>query len=303
MNTGMAMSRKSLAGIFLATALSGCVSLTPDAVYPLGATRDVDAALLADPGAPLESTIRTAKSGDIILQQSVRNAGAFVLENSVVPDGDVSLAVQARTVNLKQGLRFFPAINIGSETAFVLCSFERPATWTPRLNPGAKGSGRVCFRMETLKTALDPVDTSEHSGVRSSSEFFFVSDGFGLTDQVTAFRKIERWDPQLTYKVTEPARFRPLAADDVGVAGAPVVALRFVVTAESAQLEPVYLAGNQPMSVREKPIVIKADQDFPSTVEYDGAKVEILALKDGVLAYRVLKGFATDGSFLMDLPG
>jgi hypothetical protein len=74
------------------------------------------------------------------------------------------------------------------------------------------------------------------------------------------------------------------------------------VTAEGAQLEPIYLAGNQPMPVKEQPIVIKADQVFPAKIEHDGAEIELLALKDGVLAYRVLSGFATDTTFLMDLP-
>jgi hypothetical protein len=294
--------RPVLAGLMLSAVLSGCVSLTPDSVYPIGTKQGVDAALLADPGAPLEATIRTAKSGDIILQQAVRNAGAYVLENSVVPDGDVSLAVQARTVDLKAGLKFFPAINVGSETALVLCSFDRPAVWSPRLNPNAKGTGRVCFRFEELKTPADDVDAALGSGVRSSSVFFFVSDGIGLSQTTTAFRKIERWDPQLTYKVTEPARFRPLPQGDADTEGAPLVALRFVVTAEGAQLEPIYLAGNQPMPVKEQPIVIKADQVFPAKIEHDGAEIELLALKDGVLAYRVLSGFATDSTFLMDLP-
>lgn len=295
-------SWSGLAAVALTAILSACVSLTPDSVYPLGSKYDVDAALLVDPAAPLETTIRTAKSGDVILQQSVRNARAYALENTVVADGDVSLAVQARTVDLQAGLKFFPAINVGSETALVMCSFDRPAVWTPRLNPGAKGSGRVCFRMEDLEPPVDPATVSLGDGIRSSSVFFFVSDGFGLTESTTAYRMIARWDPQLTYKVTEPARFRPLSAEDANTDGAPSLALRFVVTAEGAQIEPIYLAGNQPIPLEEKPIAIKAVDVFPKTIEYDGATIELMALKDGVLAYRLLSGFSTEGAFLMDLP-
>jgi hypothetical protein len=290
------------AAVALSAALSACVNLTPDSVYPLGTKISVDAALLADADAPIESTIRTAKSGDVILQQSVRNSRVFVLENSVVPDGDVSLAVQARTVDLQAGLKFFPAINLGSETALVLCSFERPSVWTPRLNPGAKGSGRVCFRMEDLKAPIDPAKVSLGDSVRSSSVFFFVTDGFGLMESTTAYRMIARWDPQLTYKVTEPARFRPLPVEDASADGAPNLALRFVVTAEGARLEPVYLAGNQPMPMKDAPITIKADEVFPKQITFDGATIELMALKDGVLAYRLLSGFSTEGAFLMDLP-
>ncbi len=294
--------KNKFAGVLLGgTMLAGCVSLTPDHVYPLGATQAIDASLIADLEAPLEATIKTAKSGDIVLQQSVGNASVYVLENSVVPEGDVSLAVQARSVELTEGLKFYPALNVGKETALVACSFDRPAEWVPRLNPGAKGTGKVCFELEKIEGEIDLDNVEENLGDRSSTTFFFVSDTVGVGDQSGPYQKLFRWDQHMTYEVTEPARFK--AAEAEGTSGAPDLALRFIATDEGGQLEPVYMSGNQPAETQNDPVMIKAEQEFPVTLEYDGASIEVLALTDGVLAYRILSGFVSGEAYVMDLPG
>tara|TARA_R110001592_G_scaffold4743_1_gene26476 strand:+ start:1539 stop:2450 length:912 start_codon:yes stop_codon:yes gene_type:complete len=291
-------------GICLAGAmLSACVSLTPDQVFPLGSTLSADPSLVADLDAPLESTIRTAKSGEVILSQSVQNASVMILENTVTPVGDVSLAVQARSVELTEGLAFYPAISVGKETALVACSFDRPAEWVPRLNPGAKGKGKVCFELEKIAGKIDLSHVEQELGGHSSSVFFFVSESIGVADPSGPYQKLFRWDPQLTYEVSEPARFRTAAPTDSEKSGTPNIALRFIATEDGGQIEPVYLSGNQPSDIHADPIVIQAGKGFPMKVKYNGAEIEILALKEGVLAYRVLSGFATDSAYIMDLPG
>ncbi|KDA04499.1 hypothetical protein [Hyphomonas oceanitis] len=290
-------------GLCLAGAvLSACVSLTPDQVYPLGATQSVDPSLIADLDAPLESTIRTAKSGEVILRQLVQSVAVMVLENTVTPTGDVSLAVQARSVELTEGLTFYPAVSVGKENALVACSFDRPAEWTPRLNPGAKGSGKVCFVLEKIAGKIDLSKVAQDLGARSSSVFFFVSDNIGVSAASGPYQKLFRWDPQLTYEVSEPARFRAIESTVSEKSGMPNIALRFLSTEDGAQIKPVYLSGDQPVPIQADPVVIKADQAFPTRIKYDGAEIEILALKEGVLAYRILSGFATGAAFVMDLP-
>lgn len=283
--------------------LAACVSLTPDYVYPLGVHQTVAADYVADPAAPLEDTIRTAKSGDIVLMQQLRNSSVFELENSVEPAGDVSLAVQARSVDLKQGLTFYPALNVGKESALVLCSFERPAVWVPRLNPGAKGEGKVCFKIEAVADDVDLDAAEPDLDVLSSSTFFFVSDNFGLIDKAGSYQKLFRWDQHMSYQVSSPARFRRQNVGEAAPVAGPQAALRFIADGAGGQLEPVYVTGNQPMGMEKKPVLIPAGQKFPVTLEFDGARIEVLALKDGVLAYRVLSGFSTNSVIIMDLPG
>ncbi|KCZ90027.1 hypothetical protein [Hyphomonas johnsonii] len=290
-------------GTFLAGAmLSACISLTPDQVYPLGSTLSADPSLVANLDAPLESTIRTAKSGEIILKQSVQNTSVMILENTVTPVGDVSLAVQARSVELTEGLAFYPAISFGKENALVACSFDRPAVWTPRLNPGASGQGKVCFELEKIAGKIDFSQVGQGLGGRSSSVFFFVSDRLGFAEPSGPYEKLFRWDPQLTYEVSEPARFRTMTPTESAKSRTPNIALRFISTEAGGQIKPVYLAGDQPVGVQADPIVIGADQDFPIKIRYDGADIEILALKEGVLAYRVLSGFTTGATYILDLP-
>lgn len=281
-----------------AFSVAGCVNIVPDTVYPVGRVVPLDLALEAPDGSPPD--ILTARPGDMLLQQPVRNLAVLVLDNTVVPDGDVSLAVQARTVELTAGLAFYPALSVGSRNELVACSFERPATWVPRLNPGAAGSGKVCFILETLQDGA--LATATRVGDWTSSTFFFVSDSVGVAPQSGPYQRLFRWDPHLTYSVTEPARFSAARSPDVSDPSAPALGLRYVVGPAGSLIEQVYLVSGQPRATTTTPIRLNPQQRFPVRVSLAGAEIELLALESDVLAYRILSGFPEGASRVMDLP-
>ncbi|MCR9130599.1 MAG: hypothetical protein NXI12_13860 [Alphaproteobacteria bacterium] len=287
--------------------VSACVSLTPDQVYPIGFVEPVDPAVLAETNDSAAESVRTASPGEILFQQPVSTLSILRLENDIVTDGDVSLAVQARTVEFTRGMGFYPALSVGSRTELAACSYDRPATWVPRLNPGASAQGKICFILNELDAApgdeddqIERAEAALRDGELSSSTFFFVSEGVGMGVS-SQYQRLARWDPQLTYRVVEPARFsidRSPAADP----SAPSLALRYVDTAQGALIEPVYLINGQPAAINGKGRVISADQTFPTVIEVEGARIEVLALVDRALAYRVLSGLPASNAAVLDLP-
>lgn len=293
-------SALALAGLALLP-LAGCVSLVPDEVMPMASLQPVDPALLAPAGPVTPETIRTAKSGDIVLSQPLQSAAVYTLENAPAPVGDVSLAVQAREVTFTAGQTFYPAINLGSQTKLVACSFDKPVVWTPRLNPDAKGSGKVCFELADLAVPVDPIVVSWGLKDASATQIFFVNEGAGLYPSASAFQTLMRWDPSFRYEVSPPARLK-LSRGGAVADGGPRIGLRFLATGKGGTLEFVGLTGEVPGKLDREPVVIAADTVFPVTVDADGAQIELLALTDGVLAYRVKAGFPPDLGFVVNLP-
>ena len=297
--TSLKLSVAALAA-FSATA---CVNLTPDMVYPIGTAGTLDAAYIAKADATDTDTISTAKSGDILLRQPVQNAAVFVLENDVLSEGNISLAVQERKLNLNKGEIFYGAVNVGQETALVACSHGRPATHIPRLNPGAQANGKICFELEPIEGKIDLETMKLDKDVYTSDQFFFVVDGaFAITEEAGPFQKLARWDPQFIYTVSPPAELRRTAEAVPTNKTAPELGLRYIYANGEAQLEPVYVADDLPSETAEENIKIDQTQDFPFVIEHDGAEIELLAITDGVLAYRILSGFETKNTFVMDLP-
>lgn len=283
--------------------LSACVNLTPDMVYPLGTTQPADNALIADLNASAEETISTAKSGDIILRQGVKNAVVLTLENDVEYVGYSSLSVQKRTLDLNAGENFYVAVNLGQEPALVACSVGRPATHIPQLNPGAQASGKVCFELDPIEGEFNIDELSLDEDIYTSDQFFFVVDGaFAITHEANPYQKLTRWDPQFIYTVAPAATLRKVDTAIKGSDDAPSVALRYINSAEGAHLEPVYVTDAQAVETQADTIKINQDGEFPTIVEHDGARIELLALIEGVLAYRVLNGFDVEGPYIMDLP-
>lgn len=295
---------KTTAVAIAGLSLTACVNLSPDIVYPIGSSATLEPAYLSKADLADAGSISTAKSGDLLIRQGVQNAVVFVLENDVLPEGNISLAVQERKLNLTKGEMFYGAVSLGQRPALVACSAARPATVIPRLNPGAQGSGKICFELELIEDEIDS-DTSFtlDEETYASDEFFFVADGvYAITGEASSYQKLARWDPQFIYKVTPPAELRrttdPVSAEKTP----PELGLRYIYANGKAQLEPVYVADDLPTETRKDPIEIDLTQDFPTTIEFDGAKIEVLAITDGVLAYRLLKGFDTTNTFIMDLP-
>lgn len=300
---------RTFAGLGVCAALlSGCVSLTPDQVYPIGRVAPLDMAMVAAPGVPAEATVRTASSGDILFEQPVGTSAVLTLVNDIEADGDVSLAVQARTVSFTRGMTFYPVISVGSRTELAACSFDRPATWTPRLNQSASGQGKICFILEDLGArsgnrggAINPGDLDLGDTELTATHFFFVSEGVGLSSNSSPYQQLARWDPQLTYAVVEPARFSVDRAT-VGAANAPSLALRYVVTGSGGLIEPVYVIDGQASPMVGPAYLIDREQVFPVVIDINGARLELLAVVERVLAYRILSGLPANRAAVLDLP-
>lgn len=283
--------------------LGGCVNLTPDIVYPLGAAGPIDASFLVAPDAAVEGTIKTAKSGDVIIAQPVQSAIVYRLSNKVEPVGNISLAVQERKLELNEGDLFYAALNVGQETAKVACSLGRPALTIPRLNPGASASMKICFELEAIEGDIEPDTINKIEDDYSTDRFFYVADGYyGITEQSGPYQKLSRWDPQFIYNVSPAAELVRLEEDTETKSDAPQLALRFVMSQTEASLEPIYLVDDLPVELDDDDIIIDTEAGFPQTIKHDGASIELLALEEGVLAYRIVNGFDRSRNFIMDMP-
>jgi hypothetical protein len=209
--------------------------------------------------------------------------------------------VQAREVSFAVGQTFYPAINLGSKTQLVACSFDKPAIWSPRLNPDAKGTGKVCFELEDLPVPVDPQPVASRLKDAKATHIFFVNEGAGLYGASSAFQTLMRWDPQFRYEVTPPAQLT-LSREGVAAEDAPRIGLRFLATPTGGELEFVGLSGDVPRKLDRQTVAIDASRAFPFTLNADGAKIEVLALKDDVLAYRVKAGMPAGLGFVVNLP-
>ena len=270
----------------------------------MGASAPIDPALLADPSKPSAETIRTAKSGELLFEQSVSNAAVLELLNTVVPTEDISMNVSKRTVEITEGMKFYTALNIGSETSMVACSFERPVKSVARLNPSAVGHEKLCFTLVTLEDKVDPDDIKRDPETLTSSTFYVASGPIGANlGPPGPYQKLYRWEPNLfTYQTTEPARFKKLDADAERGETGPDVAVRFTATPDGGELQRVYITGSQVKATAGEPVLIKPDMTFPAVSKVGGAEIELLALNDGVLAYRILSGFDDQAVYFIDLP-
>ena len=272
-------------------------TLSPDIIYPLGATAPLDPSFVADLATPTETTIRTAKSGEILFSQPLIIANILVLENSVEPATDISMKVSKRTVELEGGLEFYSGLKVGDSLSTVACSFAR-------LNPGNKGNAKVCFIFESLDEKADVRSIDINNSALTSSTFFVANEDFlAGADPSGPYQRLMLWEPNLfTYKTTEPAQFRPANEEERIAKNRPDVGLRFRLSAKGGILDVVYLSGNKPNEVQGEPVTFEATDAFPQTVEVRGAKIELLALQDGILAYRILTGFDDGKVFIMNMP-
>jgi len=238
--------------------LTGCINLTPDLVMPVGQVSAIDRSQLADPNAPVKSTVRTAQSGEM-----------------------------HRELEAKAGQKFYPVVTLGQVRSISACSFDRPILAIPKLAEGNKGYLKMCFQMAELPEKFK-VETIDLDGIDwVSSEFFEVVESIGSTSR-SSFQSLSRWEPQKIHKTKEPARFtRQTSVMPTGDQGR-TSALRFIVSPTGPQLETAYMAGTEPRKTTADPVPIDVDKGFPQTLEFAGGNVELLALTDGVLAYRVI---------------
>ena len=277
----------AISGLIGFSFLTGCINLTPDVVMPVGQVSAIDRSQLADPNAPVKSTVRTAQSGEMLYSQPVNHEFVLVLQNTPEAASDFGNAFQDRELEAKAGQKFYPVVTLGQVRSISACSFDRPILAIPKLAEGNKGYLKMCFQMAELPEKFK-VETIDLDGIDwVSSEFFEVVESIGSTNR-SSFQSLSRWEPQKIHKTKEPARFtRQTSVMPTGDQGR-TSALRFIVSPTGPQLETAYMAGTEPRKTTADPVPIDVDKGFPQTLEFAGGNVELLALTDGVLAYRVI---------------
>ena len=284
----------------MALLLTGCINLTPDLVMPVGHIGTIDASLIADPRAPQKSTIKTARSGESLYSRPVKHAFELVLENAPQADGKIGNSVQDRKLELKAGQKYYPVITLGEARSISVCSFDRPLLAIPRLAPGNQGYIKLCFKISDLPEDFKPSTLAFDNLDWTASEFYPVVEQIGATGR-SSYQSLSRWDPHVSYRTVEPARFRkqPVSAGSESDARASVV--RFVISPTGPQLETAYTAGDAPRKTQKEPVPIDTSKPFPQTFELAGGNIEILALTDGVLAYRIISADTQSRQIVMDL--
>jgi len=280
--------------------LTGCINLTPDLVMPVGQIGTIDSSLIADPSAPAKSTIKTAQSGEVLYSRPVKHAFELVLENAPAADGKIGNSVQDRKLELKSGQKYFPVVTFGEAPSISACSFDRPLLAIPRLAPGNQGYIKLCFKITDLPEDFKPSTLAFDNIDWVSSEFYAVVEPIGATGR-SSYQSLSRWDPHVSSRTVEPARFRKQAATPVSGREARQSAVRFVMSPTGPQLETAYMAGDEPRKTQKEPVAIDTAKPFPQTVELAGGTIELLALTDGVLAYRIVSAESQDRQIVMDL--
>lgn len=281
--------REILITSVLVSALSGgaCVNLTPDSVMPVGKINRISSAMVADPNAPIKSTIRTAQSGEMLYSPALEHEFVLVLQDTPEVDGEFGNSFQDRKLEAQPGQKYFPALTFGEVRSIAACSFDSPVLAIPRLAPSNQGYIKMCFEIADLPVDFD-VDTLDLDRTDwVSSKLYVVVPPNGLASG-TSFQAMSRWDPHVSYNTVSPVRFTRQRAEAVTGEGARTAGLRFVVSPTGPQLETAFMAGNEPRKTTKDPVEIDAAKGFPQTLEFDSANVEVLALTDGVLAYRII---------------
>ncbi len=295
------MVRRLLGMAAAALALTGCVS-GPYTVYPLGQTSELGAAFKADLAASAEDTIRTAKSGEILFEQPISYARLMVLENTIQPAKNLDNSLQSREVTFNEGDVYFQAIDAADQLNLVACSTHEPVKLTRYLAKDTPTYLKLCFVLEPLSgdVKLNDIKTDRESF--SSSQFFFVTAPSSFNDFGAPYQALTYWPIDHILETTEPARFKLLDADADASEKPTTVAVRFLKDGGKYSLEPVYSTGQASSVMRHEPVLIDPSETFPKTVKLQEAEIELLALTDDTLAYRILSGFSPDRTYILDLP-
>lgn len=289
--------RAKAAAFVMLLGLSGCnVPFTSDTVYPITAT-----AL-----GPMDSgQIRTAAPGDIVLSQPLVHAGLLELENTVSPQDRVWQGIWTYHPKMEQGLRLYPAFRIGRVRTTAVCSVENVTTGESNLG-GTSPPFPVCLDLPNgalfaVPTgAQPPVNAKPVGGSLWLKNGATAPTGFVYPNLIKGEYAKGPQGPLFT--LVEPARLR-VAEPQPGTPESRIrLALRYTTDSSGARLETIYLSGSEQLKTTWADVPLSATGPLPRTVEVSGAAIEILAIKDGVLAYRVVRDFPSDRIVVSDLP-
>jgi len=286
-----------LATLLMLFGLFGCnVPFTSDTVYPIVVTA---------PEPVYSGSIHTAAPGDIVLAQPLVHAGFLELENTVTPQDRVWQGIWTYHPKMEQGLRLYPAFRIGSTRTTAVCSVDNVTTGESNLG-GTAPPFPVC--LDLPDGALFPV----RAGATTPANTQPVGGSLWLRNGAVAqtgfiYPNLLRGEyasgPQgQMFTLSEPARLRVVEPKPGTPDFQMRLALRYTTDSSGARLETIYLSGTGQLKTTRKDVPLSPAGDLPRTINVSGAAIQILAIKDGVLAYRVVRNFPSDHYVVSNLP-
>lgn len=237
----------------------------------------------------------------MLFTQDVSYARLMVLENTVEPSKNLDVSVQRREFAFNEGDVYFQAIDAADTLNLVACSTNEPVRLIPKLNQHAVLDLKACFILGGIGDKVDLDNIKTDGASFSSSQFFWVSGSVINNDFTAPYQALTYWPIEHIFEVSEPARFRVLEDEDIPAARKTSIGLRFMKEGDGYQLEPIYISDSAPSNTQHDPITIDASDTFPRKVTFQEAEIELLALTEDTLAYRILSGFSTDRRYILDL--
>jgi hypothetical protein len=227
------------------------------------------------------------------------------LENTVTSADNVGNGLVTWHFEMPSGLRLYPALRTAEGGRHALCSAETVAYATGGLTNENTPRQSICFVLanETIRRAPadapHPVNATPIGGALWLADDAEATTGFLHFSGGAYARGVEAFP----FSLEAPARFRVASADDGDAeASALQVGISYkVLKTGFGQLQAVYITGEQQLALRDAPVAISTSDAFPRVVTIRGASIEVLALQDGVLAYRVRQGFPSDRWAITDL--
>jgi hypothetical protein len=277
------------AALLMLLGLYGCnVPFTSDTVYPIAATvpMPVDAA-----------TIHTAVPGDIVLSQPLVHAGFLELENTVSPQDRVWQGIWTYHPKMERGLRFYPVFRVGSAKSTAVCSDDNVTTGQSDFG-GTSPQFPVCLDLPAGVLFAVPPGAPAPANAKPLGGSLWLRNG-AVAQTGFIYPNIVRGGfasgPQgQMFTLTEPARLH-VAEPKPGASESQMkLGLRYTTDSSGARLETIYFSGSWQLETTRPDVPLSSTDVLPRTINVFGATIELLAIKDGVLAYRVVRNFSSD---------
>ena len=285
-----------LAALLMLLGLSGCnIPITSDTVYPIVATA---------PGPTDSQSIHTAAPGDIVLSQPLVHAGFLELENTVSPQDSVWQGIWTFHPKMERGLRLYPVFRIGSTRAIAVCSTDNVTTGESNL--GGTSFFPVCLDLPGKALFAVPVGASAPANAEPVGGSLWLANG-AAAQTGFIYPNLLRGEyasgPQgQMFALSEPARLRVANPKPGAPESEMRLALRYIADLSGARLETIYLSGVGQLKTTRGDVPISPTDVLPRTITVSGAAIELLAIKGGILAYRVVRNFPGDRFLVSDLP-
>jgi hypothetical protein len=286
-----------LAAVLMLLGLSGCnVPFTTDSVYPIVSTA---------PGPVDPEPIHTAAPGDIVLSQPLVHAGFLELENTVSPRDRVWQGIWTYHPKMEQGLRLYPGFRVGGAKTSAVCSADNVTTGESNLG-GVSPLFAVCLDLPDGALFAVPPGAPAPANAKPVGGSLWLANGAvaqtGFVYLNLMKGEYAKGSQGPLFALSEPARLR-VAEPKPGAPDSQIgLALRYTTDSSGARLETIYLSGSEQLKTTRDAVPLSPIGVLPRTIDVSGAMIEILAIKDGVLAYRVVRNFPSDRYVVSDLP-